>query len=165
MQINFAQLIFQAVNFGLLLFILTKFLYKPVLKLLEERNRKIATGLKAAESNLKEKQAIEELKHRQLIKAETEAAAVLEAARKQAESTGKDIIAAAKTAAAAEVKKEYQLLAEKLQAEQKKLKSQIAGLVMDTTRSVLSDTLSSQDQQSIIKKQIAQLKTISIPKA
>ena len=66
---------------------------------------------------------------------------------------------------AAEVKKEYQLLAEKLQAEQKKLKSQIAGLVMDTTRSVLSDTLSSQDQQSIIKKQIAQLKTISIPKA
>jgi len=165
MQINLAQLIFQAVNFGLLLFIMTKFLYKPVLKLLEDRNKKIESGLKAAETNLHEKEKIEELKQKQLIKAEQEATLILEAARRQAEHVGKDIVTEAKISAQAEVKKEYQLLAEKLQAEQKKLKSQIAGLVMDTTRSVLSDTLSSQDQQSIIKKQIAQLKTISIPKA
>jgi len=162
MQINLAQLIFQAVNFGLLLFIMTKFLYKPVLKLLEDRNKKIESGLKAAETNLHEKEKIEELKQKQLIKAEQEATLILEAARRQAEHVGKDIVTEAKISAQAEVKKEYQLLEEKLQAERQNLQSEVANLVIDTTKTVLADTLTKQHQQAILNSQIGTLKKLRV---
>lgn len=48
--INWKLLAAQSVNFGLLVFGLTYFLYKPVLKLLAEREQKIAAGVKAAEA-------------------------------------------------------------------------------------------------------------------
>ncbi len=47
--INPILLAAQVVNFFILLFILKKFLYKPILKVLEERRKKIAESLRNAE--------------------------------------------------------------------------------------------------------------------
>ncbi len=47
--INLPQLIAQVVNFSLLLVLLRLTLYKPILKMLDERKRKISDGLNAAE--------------------------------------------------------------------------------------------------------------------
>lgn len=47
--IDWRLLIIQAVNFGIVLIILQRFLYKPVLKMLDERKAKIAAGVKSAE--------------------------------------------------------------------------------------------------------------------
>lgn len=47
--LNLPQLIAQIVNFFLLLVILRLTLYKPILKMLDERRQKIAEGLNAAE--------------------------------------------------------------------------------------------------------------------
>lgn len=48
--INLPGLITQFVNFGLLLFILWVFLFKPLQRVLDERRRRIEEGLKASES-------------------------------------------------------------------------------------------------------------------
>ena len=48
--INWQLLIVQAINFGLLLFILWYFLYTPILKLIDDRQKKIAEGVKTAEA-------------------------------------------------------------------------------------------------------------------
>ncbi|MBI4035046.1 MAG: F0F1 ATP synthase subunit B [Candidatus Chisholmbacteria bacterium] len=162
MEINLSQIALQIVNFSLLVFILTKFLYRPVIKLLQDRTKKIAAGLKAAETNLEEKNRIAELKQRELIKAEREAAVILEAARKKASDVGKDIVTEAKTAAQQEVKKEYVLLEEKIHAERKNLQAEISRLVIDTTRSILTDTLTSGQQQAIVDSQISQLKKLKV---
>ncbi|MEK7462080.1 MAG: F0F1 ATP synthase subunit B [Patescibacteria group bacterium] len=70
------RLIFlQVFNFGLLLVVLTYFLYKPVLKVLKEREEKITQGIKDAEEAGKAKaEAAEEKK------------AVISAANKDAEA-------------------------------------------------------------------------------
>ena len=47
--INLPQLIAQIVNFSILVVVLRMVLYKPVLKMLDERKEKIAAGLNAAE--------------------------------------------------------------------------------------------------------------------
>ena len=47
--LNLPQLIAQIVNFAILLIILRLTLYKPILKMLDERKQKIAEGLNAAE--------------------------------------------------------------------------------------------------------------------
>ena len=47
-------LLAQIVNFAILLFILKRFLYKPILKVLEERKNKIETSMKQSEQIQKE---------------------------------------------------------------------------------------------------------------
>jgi F-type H+-transporting ATPase subunit b len=47
--INWHLLLIQAVNFGLLLGVLTYFLYKPILRIIDERQAKIAEGVRTAQ--------------------------------------------------------------------------------------------------------------------
>jgi F-type H+-transporting ATPase subunit b len=48
--INWKLLLIQAVNFGVLLTALTYFLYRPIMKVLDERRGKIAEGVRAADA-------------------------------------------------------------------------------------------------------------------
>ena len=48
--INWQLLIIQAVNFGVLLTALTYFLYRPLMKVIDDRRTKIAEGVRAAEA-------------------------------------------------------------------------------------------------------------------
>ena len=48
--VNWKLLLIQAVNFGLLLAALSYFLYKPILKIIDERRHKIAEGVRTAEA-------------------------------------------------------------------------------------------------------------------
>jgi F-type H+-transporting ATPase subunit b len=52
-------LVAQLINFGLLVFLLNKFLYKPLIKMLDDRKKKIA---EAAENNTKIETQLAELK-------------------------------------------------------------------------------------------------------
>ena len=59
MQINWFTVIAQIVNFLILVWLLKRFLYKPILKAIDERERKIESQLKDAddrESNAKMEQ-------------------------------------------------------------------------------------------------------------
>ena len=70
MEIKLAQVIFQAINFLVVLSGLTFLLYKPVLKILEQRANKIKEAQQAAEATLKEKEGLEEYKKK--VKKETD---------------------------------------------------------------------------------------------
>lgn len=48
--INWKLLVAQAVNFGVLLAILWYFLYRPILKIIDERREKIAEGVRTAQA-------------------------------------------------------------------------------------------------------------------
>lgn len=47
--LNWKLLLIQAVNFGIVLFLLQRFLYKPILRIIDERRLKIQKGLSDAE--------------------------------------------------------------------------------------------------------------------
>jgi F-type H+-transporting ATPase subunit b len=75
----------QIVNFFLLLIVLYKFLYHPLLSVLEKRRKKIAESLKGAEE-LAEKTAQADLEmEKRILKAKKEAAASREIFQKEAE--------------------------------------------------------------------------------
>ena len=74
MEIRWYQLLFQVINFGLLIFVLNRFLYRPILKIVEQRNKKIEDSIRAAEATLKEKEKIAEIKKQVVAEAEKEIA-------------------------------------------------------------------------------------------
>jgi len=58
MQINWFTVIAQIINFFILVWLLKRFLYKPILKAIDEREKKIASQLEDA--NAKEEKAEKE---------------------------------------------------------------------------------------------------------
>lgn len=68
-------LLIQALNFGILLYVLWRFLYEPVLKMIDERRAKIAEGVTKAEAA-----------DRKLADADTEGKTLVAEAGKEAES-------------------------------------------------------------------------------
>lgn len=109
--IDWRLLLINAINFGLLLLLLWYFLYGPVLKMLEDRRRKVEQGVRDAESAKQALAQIEASRSALLAEAGKEGDAVLAAARNaaaakehellaQSEETAASIVEDAQTAAA-----------------------------------------------------------------
>lgn len=81
-----ATLIAQVINFLFLVFVLAKFAYKPVAKMMEERKNKIASDLEAADKARTDAEAIQKECAEKLAAARQEAAAIIEEATKDAQA-------------------------------------------------------------------------------
>lgn len=162
MQIHWYQLLFQIINFAILIWGLNKFLYQPVIKILQQRNRKISDGIKAAEKNLETKAKLDELAKRVKLKAKKEATEILNEAKKEADSRAKEILQQAKDNAQTEIDKEFENLKKKLKDEEAKMKNRISGLVVATTTTILGQTLTPSDQHHIIERELKMLKKLQV---
>ena len=96
-MVNFnATLIAQILNFLILVFVLTKFAYKPVVRIMDERKNKIAGDLEAAEKAKDEAEAVKAEYAAKLANARQEAQAIIDNARKTAQAAHDKIVAETK---------------------------------------------------------------------
>jgi len=102
--INWKLLIVQAINFGILLGVLWYFLYTPVLKMIDERRRKIAEGVQTAEA-AERKLAEAKTEGDKLVgSAAREAEGLVAAARGRADEKASEIVRSAEAQASAVLK-------------------------------------------------------------
>lgn len=141
-------LIMQLISFGILAFVLYRFMIKPVLGTVDERRTKIEAGLKYAEEMQAKLTAAQQATDTQLREAQQKAQQIIAEAQKAAKEFGdkqqKDAI-----------EKANGLLAKAQQAielEHKKMladaRQEIARLVVTTTERVLAKKLSETDRAS-----------------
>jgi F-type H+-transporting ATPase subunit b len=98
--VNLKFLIIQIANVALFYFLFTRFLLKPILKVLDDRKRKIAEGVENAERAQQELKKIDELKEEVKRHAKTEERKLLDDARLAAQKQADEIIDVAKVKAA-----------------------------------------------------------------
>jgi F-type H+-transporting ATPase subunit b len=155
--INPLILIGQVINFLILLFLLNKFLYKPILKKLDERSKLIKAGLKAAEENLKRQEEIDSLKEKELKKARELAEEFLTKAKENAEQLKLETIS--KTKAEVEKLNAKQEAERKnaLAKERKELKEEVVNLSSEIARQVLQQFIDDKMQNNIIESQLKKL--------
>ncbi|RLF28423.1 MAG: hypothetical protein DRN14_04255 [Thermoplasmata archaeon] len=158
MEINFMQVLFQAVNFGVIFFVLTKFLYKPIQKILNDRAIKINDGLKAAEKNLKAESDLEVTKKKELTKVRKEASKIISDAKLDAKEQVSNILKKARAEAKAEAKLILESASSNAKAQEKKTASALKELTIATTRKLLSDTLSAKEVKTITNNMVKNLK-------
>lgn len=121
--INWKLLLVQGVNFALLLFILWYFLYRPVLRIIDERRERIAEGVCTAAMAGKKLEAAQQESDAIVGKAAREAESLFSASRARASEEGAEIIKQAESrsgailadaqAQAAEAKRQALLESEK----------------------------------------------------
>lgn len=149
---NLPHFIAQIISFCIVAFLLHRFAYKPILKVLEERRERIAQGLANAEKIKKELAETEAARRETLEKAGAEANKMIEearaaAARVQEQETQKaikaaeDIIAKARESIEAD---RVNMLAE--------LRREVGKLVVETTMKVTGKVLTPEDQSRLAEE-------------
>ncbi|PIR82144.1 ATP synthase F0 subunit B [Candidatus Kaiserbacteria bacterium CG10_big_fil_rev_8_21_14_0_10_59_10] len=93
--LDWRLLLIQAVNFGALLFILWRFLYRPVLRIIDERRAKIEEGVEKAREADARLAAAHEESESIVGKAAREAESMVAAARLRAEEKGSVVLSEA----------------------------------------------------------------------
>ncbi len=158
MEIDIKQVLLQLLNFGILVALFSKFAFKPLTKILDDRSKKIAEGQAAAEKSLKELANTEKKQAEKLAEASKKAAAIIAQAKAESKKLGVELIAEAKNVAAVELAKQKESFQKELEGEELKLKARIADLVVETTKTVLSASLSASELKSITAKELSKLK-------
>ncbi len=144
--LEWKYVVWQVVSFLIVLGVLYKFGIKPVTATMEERNKKIESGIKHAEEMQRKLAATQEESAALLKKASVEATRIVEDARKAAKEFG-DKQQAEATARAAELVTKAQ---QAIELERKKMladaRNEIARLVVTTTERVLAKKLTDADR-------------------
>lgn len=155
--ISWPKLIAQMVNFAIILFVLWKFAYRPVLKLLEERRQKVAEAMENAEKAKADLARAEGARQEILNQANAQATRLIEEARaaaarvqeqetQKAIAAAKDIVEKARQATEAE---HARMLAD--------LRREVGRLVVATTGRVVGKTLTPDDQQRLANEATREL--------
>lgn len=92
-----ATLIAQILNFLILVAILAKFAYKPLLKAMDDRHNRIINDLDSAEQTRLDAEALKEQYTEQLASARQEATVIVDKANKIAQSIHDDLVEQART--------------------------------------------------------------------
>lgn len=158
MEILFPQILFQIVNFGIIVAVLYKFLYKPILKILDQRSQKVSQGLQAAEANLKAQEELDDKVKSELKQAQSEASKVIKSAKTDAEKQAQEILAKARGEATTIIAKERAGMEASFAQEKKQMEADFAAMVTQTTKELLTTYLTDSEQKKIIEHQIKDLK-------
>jgi len=147
-------LLAQIVNFLVLLFLLKKFLYSPILKMLQLRKDKIAKSLEDAAEIEKKLAQTEEDREKALAKAAEEAKQIIDHATKG----GEEIIKQAHDKAALDivelVKKSEEAMKLEREQMQSEIRQELAGLVTTSLEKIVGKVLNKKDQEQLIEKSI-----------
>jgi F-type H+-transporting ATPase subunit b len=155
--VDWSHLLAQAVSFLIVCFVLYRFAYGPILKMLEARRQQIAQGLANAEQIKAELARTEGQRQQVMAQANAQATKFIEEARaaasrlqeqetQKAIAVAEQILAKAREAAARDYAR---MLAE--------LKKEIGRLVIQTTATVAGKILTPEDQRRLAEETAKQL--------
>ena len=141
--------------FLILMFLLKKFAWGPLMGVMQEREELVAKDIDAAETARKETQALLEEQKALLKEARTEAQAIIEGAKKQGEATREDIVGAAR----AEADRLKESAVRDIEAEKEKaiaaVREEVVSLSVLAASKVLGKEISEADNSALIKETIA----------
>lgn len=154
--INWALLIAQLVNVILLVWLLSRFLYRPILNMLNERTQRIQDSLRDAEQVKQQLANAKRDYDAEIAKARQEAAGVLTQAQERARVQEAEIIAQARAEAdrlRAEAREQALQEREQLLRE---VKGKVADLVTLTASRVLGAELQARGHDRLIEESLAE---------
>jgi F-type H+-transporting ATPase subunit b len=153
-HIDWKLVVAQLVNFGIVLFVLYKFAYGPILKTLNERTKKIDKGLKDAEEASKKMVEMGEKEKEVLVEARKAAQDILAKSEEQAKRNKDEIMLEAKAQAEKAIKDAQKKIEDEKNKMMAEVKGEIAGLVIRATEKLIGEKMDSQKDAELIAKVI-----------
>ncbi|AIF53806.1 F0F1 ATP synthase subunit B [Pelosinus sp. UFO1] len=150
-------LLAQIVNFLILVAILAKFAYKPLMQGLEDRQRKIADSIDSAERDRREAEQLKLEYKKQLVEVRAQAQAIVEKAEKVAEENKEEILKAARAESARILKSVQEEVARERELALAQLKGEVVALSMAAATKIMKEKMDSEANAAIVSDFIDKL--------
>jgi F-type H+-transporting ATPase subunit b len=156
MNLNFT-LVLQILSFLILLGLMTRFLYKPFVKYLDERAANIKKMLTNARESEERSRAYAEQTHQALEMAKTEALKMKEEAKRLSDMERRKVIEESKKEAHFLIEEAKKQIDKERDMALKEIKSEIADISIDIARKILGREIKPEDHKRIIEESISEI--------
>lgn len=153
--ISLPGLVAQLVNFGILLLVLRLFLFKPIMKVMDERKRKIEEGLQASEKAAQAAESSQEESRRAMEQARAEGRELIGRAQETAARLSTELEAQARREADSIVERARAEIDRERQQAIQSLRAEFADLTVRAAERVVGQSLDRNAHQRLIDETLA----------
>jgi len=154
---NPGLIVWTIISFLVLLIVLAKYAWNPILKMLGDREGQIRTALEQAERARVEAAEMMKQNEKNLARAEEEYKKMIGEGRALAEKIKDEIVVKAKQQAQQELKQAAEEIQRNVEAAKLQLRSEVADLAIKATEKILEETLDENKQKKLIDSVINKL--------
>jgi len=154
---EFPKFLWQVVNFLILLWILKKFAYKPILNMLDERKKSIEDAINNAETAKNEAEKLRKDYESRLAAAKQEAQEIIATATKFGEEMKNQIVTEAQNEAAKAIQRAQEEIAREKEQAVAALRDEVAVLAVLAAGKVLGKAITVEDHEKLVKEFVAEV--------
>jgi F-type H+-transporting ATPase subunit b len=151
-------MIWTLITFAIAVFVLWKFAFNPIQKLLDERRKAVQESMDTAEQSRAEARRLLEEYEATLAKVRQESEEILERSRTTGEHAKAELMAEARAQSERLLVQAHEQIERDTRAAVRELKEQIADLTALATEKVATRALTRADQERLIDEALAELK-------
>lgn len=151
------QLIYSVVSFFILLFILTRYAFPPIMGMLRKREEKIRESIGEAERTRSEAEKLLEDYKKQLSEARKEAQGIIEQSKKVGESVKAEIVEKANKESKQTIEQAKSEIDREKARALSELQTKVADLTVLTTSKVIKKSLSKENHLRLIEESLAEV--------
>lgn len=138
-------------NLFLQLYLIKRFLFKPVQEVIRKRQEKADQNIRAAEKAREEAESVRSEYEKNMANARAEASSIIDRAKKDAESRSEQLLRAAEEQAKNLKTKADQDIRQERRKALNELKGEIGGIAMDIAGKVVEKEIDEKDHRSLIE--------------
>ncbi len=157
LDINPGLIIWTLITFAILLFVLGKFAWKPILQALHSREQEIADSIKKAEDARKDAEKMLAENKAMIAKANEETARLIAEGRAMAEQVKNDIIVKANESAKTMMAQAKDEIVREKEAALTQLRSEVADLAISVAEKIVDESLDGAKQKKFVDKVLQQM--------
>ena len=163
-DLTLGTILAQMLNFFILVWILARFAYKPLVSMMQERKERIAKDLADAQASRTEAEQFKADYAAQIANARQEAQQIVEKAVQQAEATTREQLAAAREQIEREKERARQDIVNERDRAMNNLRNEVISLSVAMATKVVAKDMDSETNTKLIEDAIAKLdsKTIGL---
>jgi F-type H+-transporting ATPase subunit b len=156
-DVNPGLVIWTVITFLILLFVLKKLAWKPILTALHQREDAIRESLEKAEKAKEESQKILEENQASLLKAEDESKKIIEQSRQYAEKLKDQMLKDSKEQAQKIIEDASAQIEQKKEAAFSELKTKVAEIAISAAEKILKENLNQDSHKKLVDRYIEDL--------
>ncbi|MBI1755045.1 F0F1 ATP synthase subunit B [Candidatus Azambacteria bacterium] len=150
--IDWRLLVMQIINFAILLFILKRYLYKPVMDMLERRREQVKKNFETTEQIQLEFEAFKSQKEEEFSKARLEARGIVDTALERASQIEAKAGEDAKVKSAEILARAKKVIHEEKEKIVDEAKREVAGIVIAATEKVLGKKFEGKEAEELVRQ-------------
>ncbi|MEW6397762.1 MAG: F0F1 ATP synthase subunit B [Bacillota bacterium] len=151
-EFRWYELVWAVINFSILFFLLRKFLFGPVMGMMEKRRQEIAANLKQAEEARQETARLQAEYRGQLAAAQREAQEIMDRAVRAADEARARLVSEAQTEAARLRDRAVEAITQEKERALAELRDEVTSLAIAAAGRIIRRTMTEEDERRLVEE-------------